>query len=145
MACPDGKGKGEHAQLALLVVRAPVAKLAHALAPSFIAAGLQRIAHQGFHLLFAHTVFTLDVGKADMIGQRHLDDLADMLGRQGFGCIHGGPNSGVPDQGKRRALFALQGQPCHFVERLQKLRSVGLGKGTSTALMEGVGGADILH
>lgn len=103
-------------QLALLVVGAPVAKLAHTPAPGFVTAGLQRIAHEGFDLLFTHTVFALNVGKADMIGQRHLNDFADMLGRQAFGCAHGGPDSGLPDQGKRRALFALQSQPCHFVQ-----------------------------
>lgn len=94
------KERGQHALLALLVVRASVAKLAHALAPGFVAAGLQRIAHQGFHPLFTHTVLTLDVGKADMIGQRHLDNLTEMLWRKVVGCGHGGSDSGTPGQGK---------------------------------------------
>lgn len=73
-------------QLALLVVGAPVAKLAHTLAPGFVTAGLQRGAHQSFQLLFADTVFPLNVGKADMIGERHFDNGADLgLGEVGFG------------------------------------------------------------
>lgn len=52
----------------LLVARATVSKFAHSLAPSPVTAGFERVAHEGFDMLLANSIFPLDISKTDMIG-----------------------------------------------------------------------------
>lgn len=68
----------------LFILRAAIREIAHALAPSLVASGFERAAHQRFDMFFADPVFALDIGKADMIRQSHLHDVADMLLREGL-------------------------------------------------------------
>ena len=67
-------------QTVLFVIFATIAKVAHACAPRLVAAAFQSVAHQSFDLLVTDSVFSLNVGKADVIRQCHLDDFADVFG-----------------------------------------------------------------
>lgn len=51
----------------LFICFSPIAKLTHPLAPSPIAAAFQSVAHQGFNLLVADPIFSLNICKAHMI------------------------------------------------------------------------------
>ena len=73
----------------LFICFSPIAKLTHPLAPSPIAAAFQSVAHQGFNLLVADPIFSLNICKAHMIWQRHLNDCADMVWREGVWLFHG--------------------------------------------------------
>lgn len=75
-----------------------VRKIANAFAPCFVAAGFEGIAHQRFDLLFTQPVFPFDIGKAYMIGQRHLHDVADMLWLKVISICHVAKFSGASAQ-----------------------------------------------
>ncbi len=61
----------------LFIIFSPIPKFAHTASPSPVTARFERCTHDRFHLIRAHPMLRTDRGKADMITERHLNDLAD--------------------------------------------------------------------
>ena len=102
-------------------MRTSVAEIAHPLAPCFIAAGFERVAHEGFDLFFGQPVFAFDIGEPHVIGQRHLDNVALMFGEE-FG-VFGHTNQIAlhhteTSKGLARAQVFWQGFGDHNAQRL---------------------------
>ena len=57
---------------------APVRELSDAFAPGFIAARLQRFAHQDLHVFFAKAVFPAYICETDVVREGHGNDVAAM-------------------------------------------------------------------
>ena len=88
-------------QTVLFVIFATIAKVAHAFAPRLVAATFQSVSHQGFDLLVTDPVFSLNVGKADVIRQCHLDDFADVFGGEICCFYHTGQLGGCCSKASR--------------------------------------------
>ena len=84
----------------------------HAPAPSPIAAGREILAHQCFDLVWTEPVRCSDLGEADMIAQRHLNDFTDRRGIEIFVIAHA-----------NEAMSAKVGRPC-LPRRLNRRPSI---------------------
>ena len=60
-----------------LIMRAPVAEIAHAFAPCAVAAGFQLRAHDCLYLVWRNAMLRRNLCETDMVGQRHFDDFAE--------------------------------------------------------------------
>lgn len=95
----------------LFIKRAAIAEIADAFAPGAVAAGLEGVSHQSFHLFLSQAVFAFDIGEADVIGERHFDDLTAVS--VGERVEHGVVLVAVETQGGDRDLglhFAADGK-----------------------------------
>ncbi|MFT5364565.1 MAG: hypothetical protein ACI9VX_002200 [Dinoroseobacter sp.] len=80
----------------------PVPEDAHTLSPSFVAAGLKRVAHQGFDVLLTNPVFAFYIGKADVVRQCHLDNFANVIFGKVWCFCHNAPRKRRYLEGKHR-------------------------------------------
>ena len=58
---------------------ASVRKFANAASPCFVAASFQILAHDAFNIICAQTIQPLNIAKAGMIRQGHLNDLINVI------------------------------------------------------------------
>jgi len=65
-----------------------ISKAPYALAPCPVATGSEILAHQRLDLIWAEPVRCTDLIEADMIAERHLNDLTDRRGIKIFGVVH---------------------------------------------------------
>ena len=63
----------------LFVISSAITEFSNPLTPSFVTAFLEFRSHKQFHLFLADPVFGLNITKANMIGQGHAYDLADVF------------------------------------------------------------------